>query len=95
MGTHTFLIEANTFAEPIDDRFQRYVLTLQPASGGEAKEVDGFYGNDGTPYSGQINASRQNGNPGRVAGDRRPGAAGYVMGGEASTHVFAAFQSDD
>ncbi len=95
VGTHTFLIEANTFAEPIEDGNQRYALILQPTSGGEAKPAAGFYGDDGAPHTGQINASRQDGNPGRPAGDRRPGAAGYVIGGEASPHVFEAFQSDN
>ncbi len=95
IGNSTFVVEANTFAEPIDDQNQNYAVAFQPVTGGDPVEAAGFFGDDGTPYVGQINGSRQNGNPGRVAGDRRPGATGYVVGGEASPHLYDPFQSDD
>ena len=95
IGNETFVIEANTFAEPVDDLNQNYAVAFQPVGGGDGRSEQGFFGDDGSPYAGQINASRQNGNPGRVAGDRRPGATHYVVGGEASPHAFDAFQSDD
>jgi len=94
LGTTTFLVEGNTFADGSSD-MQRYVVALQPAAGGAAKLAEGFYADNGTAFKGQINASRQNGNPGRVAGDTRPGAVNYIVGGEASPHVFAEFQSGD
>jgi hypothetical protein len=94
MGTSTFLIEGNTFAEGTTDK-QRYVVALQPAAGGVGRTVDGFYADNGTPFRGAINASRQNGNPGRVAGDKRPGATKYIVGGEASPHTLAEFGSDN
>lgn len=94
LGTTTFLIEGNTFAQD-STTLQRYVVALQPAAGGAAKLAEGFYADNGTAFKGQINASRQNGNPGRVAGDTRPGAVNYIVGGEASPHVFAEFQSGD
>ena len=94
LGTSTFLIEGNTFAAGTTDK-QRYVVALQPAAGGAGRTVDGFYADNQTPFSGAINASRQNGNPGRVAGDKRPGATKYIVGGEASPHTLAEFGSDN
>lgn len=94
LGTSTFLIEGNTFAEGTTDK-QRFVVALQPAAGGAGKTVEGFYADDKTPFKGAINASRQNGNPGRVAGDKRPGATRYIVGGEASPHVLSEFGSDN
>lgn len=92
LGTTTFLIEGNAFAQDTSDA-QRYVVALQPAAGGAMKLGEGFFADNGTPFTGQINASRQNGNPGRVAGDRRPGAVNFMVGGEASPHVYEPFQS--
>lgn len=94
LGDSTFLIEGNTFAKDSTAN-QRYVVALQPAAGGPMKLVEGFYADDKTPFSDQINLSRQNGNPGRVAGDKRPGAKDYVVGGETSVHMLPAFQSDN
>ncbi len=94
LGNSTFLIEGNTFAEGFTDQ-QRYVVALQPAAGGAKNTVEGFYADNGTPFTGRINFSRNNGNPGRVAGDKRPGATHYVVGGEASPHVVDEFKSDN
>lgn len=95
LGTSTFLIEGNTFADDGLMMNQRYVVMLQPAAGGAPKMVEGFYADNGQPFKGQINASRQNGNPGRVAGDKRPGAVNYIVGGEASPHAYNEFLSDN
>ncbi|HVY70751.1 MAG TPA: hypothetical protein VHH73_12545, partial [Verrucomicrobiae bacterium] len=94
LGTSTFLVEANTFAEASSDS-QRFVVAFQPAAGGAMKLGEAFFADNGTPFRGAINASRQNGNPGRVAGDKRPGAVNFVAGGEASPHTLPAFQSDN
>ena len=94
LGNSTFLIEGNTFAEGIDNE-QRFVVALQPVAGGAKNTVEGFYADNGTPFTGQINLSRRDGNPGRVAGDKRPGAQNYVVGAEASPHAISAFQSDN
>jgi len=93
LGNSVFLIEGNTFADGSATE-QRYVVAFQPAGGKPMKLGEGFFGDDGKPYKGQINASRQNGNPGRVAGDKRPGAVNFIVGGEASPHAFPAFGSD-
>lgn len=93
IGTTHFLVEANTFADQSTEH-QRFVVAVQPAAGGAAKTVEGFHTDAGAPYKGQINLSRQNGNPGRVAGDKRPGAVNYIVGGEISAHGFPEFQSN-
>jgi hypothetical protein len=86
LGNSTFLIEGNTFA--VDSTAeQRFVVAFQPAAGGAMKLGDAFFSDAGQPYRGPINASRQNGNPGRVAGDKRPGAVNFMAGAEASPHV--------
>jgi hypothetical protein len=95
LGTSTFLIEGNTFADDGTLSNQRYVVALQPAAGGAMKLGEGFYADNGQPFKGQINLSRQNGNPGRVAGDLRPGAVNFMVGGEASPHAVTEFQSDN
>jgi len=95
LGTSTFLIEGNTFAEDGTDANQRYVVALQPAAGATMKLGEGFYADNGQPFKGVINLSRPNGNPGRVAGDTRPAAINFMVGGEASPHGIAEFQSDN
>ena len=94
LGDSTFLIEGNTFAESSTDN-QRFVVYLQPAAGGQGKLGEAFFADNGQPFRDQVNASRQNGNPGRVAGDKRPGAVNFMAGAEASPHVYPAFQSDN
>ena len=93
LGTSTFLLECNTFAN--DEASQRFVVGLQPAAGGAMRLGEAFYTDSGLPFQGPINLSRQNGNPGRVAGDTRPGAVNFIVGGEASPHAFPEFQSDN
>jgi hypothetical protein len=96
LGDSTFLIEANTFAENTEppNSAQRFVLAFQPAGGGDHGLGECFYSDDGMPYRNQINLSRQNGNPGRVAGDKRPGAKNFITGAEASPHGLAEFRGD-
>lgn len=94
LGTTTFLIEGNTFADQSASE-QRFVVALQPAAGGAMKLAEAFYTDAGVPFKGAINASRQNGNPGRVAGDTRPGAVAYITGAEASPHLLDGFNTDN
>jgi len=94
VGTSTFLIEGNTFADGSSSE-QRYVVAMQPAAGGTMKLGEAFFNDAGVPFKGAINASRQNGNPGRVAGDPRPGAVNFITGAEASPHVVDGFNSDN
>lgn len=93
LGSSTFLIEGNTFATN-DAADQQYVVYLQPATGGAGRLGAGFFSDNGKPFLSQINLSRQNGNPGRVGGDRRPGATNFVTAAETSAGQIADFQSD-
>lgn len=94
LGTSTFLVEGNTFAESTLD-MQRYVVAFQGVTGGAMKLGEVFFSDNGAPYRGPVNLSRQNGNPGRVAGDKRPGAVNFITGGEASPHGYPdLFNSD-
>ncbi|PYX63927.1 MAG: hypothetical protein DMG78_31095, partial [Acidobacteria bacterium] len=104
LGDTTFLIGANTYA---DDQtppagaditqgppFQRFVVTFQPAAGGAPKIGEEFFTDAGSLYRGVISYSRQNGNPQRVAGDKRIGATNFLTAAETSAGQNPAFQSD-
>lgn len=95
LGDSTFLIEANTFANDGSATYQNNAIILQPAAGGPAKIVPAFSSDAGIPFKGQINLSRQNGNPGRVAGDKRVGAVNYLTAAEVSLGQLAEFRSDN
>ena len=104
MGDTTFLIGFNTFA---DDQtipagatitagapFQRFAVAFQPAAGGAAKIGEHLFTDAGAPYRGVANYRRQNGNPQRVAGDKRLGATTFLPASETSIGQNPAFQSD-
>lgn len=95
LGTSTFLIEANTFADDGMLANQRYALAFQPVAGGAHALGEGFFDDNGVPFKAQINLSRQNGNPGRVTGDKRPGAVNFMVGGETTIHMLPEFKSDN
>ncbi|MGB9623496.1 MAG: hypothetical protein ACPMAQ_01405 [Phycisphaerae bacterium] len=94
LGNSTFLFESNTYAESspgVPNTYKmRFAVAFQPVAGGPFGEGEVFFGDDGTPYRGPINTSRQEGNPGRIAGDKRPGARYFMTGGEASPHYYPA-----
>ncbi|MGQ9650952.1 MAG: hypothetical protein ACUVXJ_12650 [Phycisphaerae bacterium] len=94
LGNSVFLFESNTYAESApgnpDFTKMRYAVAFQPVVGGAYAPGEVFFGDDGNPYRGRINTSRQEGNPGRIAGDKRPGARYFMAGGEASPHYFPA-----
>jgi hypothetical protein len=93
LGDSTFLIEFNTFANDGSLANQNNVVAKQPAAGGAPKLGYCFYADDGTPFAGPINLSRQNGNPGRVAGDLRYGATKFITECEVSLGQLAPFQT--
>ena len=93
MGDSTFLIGSGQFAD--DGSWnsstnlmgsrpnQRYVVTLQNATGGAPKAGEVFYDDSGQPY--RLHAMQRQRNPGvRVAGDKRPGATNFIAGGTAA-----------
>lgn len=93
LGNSAFLFESNTYAESSlgvpDATRMRYAVAFQPVAGGAHAPGEVFFGDDGNPYRGPI-SSRQEGNPGRVAGDKRPGARYFITGGEARPHYYPA-----
>jgi nitrite reductase/ring-hydroxylating ferredoxin subunit len=94
MGQSVFLIGANTFANDGTFSNQQFVVTLQPAAGGAPTNASEFYSDNGKPFTTQINLSRQNGNPQRVAGDHRAGATNFVAMAETSAGQLTPFQSN-
>ena len=99
LGTSTFLIECSTFALYADGSQdpdnQRQVVAFQPVAGGAMKLGEAFFADDGTPFRLANNLSRQNGNPGRVVGDKRPGATTFLTLAETSVGQLEPFQSNN
>jgi hypothetical protein len=105
LGDSTFLIGFTTFADdqtpPLNAvitagaPFQRFVVAFQPAAGGPLVIGEHFFTDDRTPYRGVTNYRRQNGNPQRVAGDKRYGAVNFLTAAETSLGQNPAFRLDD
>jgi hypothetical protein len=100
LGDSTFLIESNIYADSPDPTnpnptMQRFGMVFQPVGGPPGTQGEAFFADNGTPYRLPINNYRENGNPGRVAGDKRPLAMNFITGGETSADEFPAFQSDN
>ena len=93
IGDSTFLIEFNTYANDGSLTHQNNAVAKQPAAGGPAKVDYCFYGDNGLRFKGILNYRRQNGNPGRVAGDLRYGANKFITEAEVSIGQDPAFQS--
>jgi hypothetical protein len=94
LGDSVFLVGANTFADDGAFLNQRYAVTFQPAAGGPPVVGDEFFADDGAAFRQPIDLSRQNGNPERIAGDRRPGAKNFVSMAETSAGQLAPFMSN-
>jgi len=106
LGEKVFLIQCekfvddgtfNTIGTPPNAGSQRYVLAFQPAAVGtsaNAKLGECFYDDSGNRYTNQI-SSRQNGNPGRVYGDRRYDGTNIATGGEANPQNYGSFFNSD
>jgi hypothetical protein len=95
MGESTFLIEFNTYANDGSFANQNNGVAIQPAAGGPGKMSYAYYDDTGKPFPGIINLSRQNGNPGRVAGDKRVGATNFITECETSLGQLLPFQSNN
>jgi len=93
IGEKVFVVEVNKFADDGTASVQRYVVAFQPAAPGtwaNGKLGECFYDDYGKPYTNGI-SSRNDGNPGRVYGDRRDGAVNFVTGGEADPQDYPGF----
>jgi hypothetical protein len=74
LGNSVFLIESNTYAQPVDptNLMQRFGLVVQAADGSAAGLGEGFFADDGTP----LQRPHQ-----QLPPEREPGAGG---GGQAA-----------
>ena len=61
---------------------------------GNVSEYWAFYDDAGNPYTGPFNEARKDGNPPRIACDRRSGSTTYVTGQEATPYLYDEFNSD-
>ncbi len=91
LGDSTFLISYGTWAD--DQANQNFIVVKQPAAGGPAKIGYMFDDDGGLPFTAQINLSRQNGNPPRVAGDKRYGGNKFITMAETSAGQLVPFQT--
>lgn len=98
LGGSVFLMSQNTYAllpsGSTSTAYQRHALVFQPVGGGPFDRGDVFFGDHFDPYRGQVNGSRQNGNPAVVAGDTRPGGVHIMAGAEASPHNWGVAPAD-
>jgi hypothetical protein len=92
VGDSTFLIGFNTFANDGTFNNQNFMVAKQPAAGGAAKLDYEFYDDNGAAFKGVIDPSRNNGNPQRVAGDKRTGATLFITEAETSIGQISEFQ---
>ena len=103
LGDSTFLIGMNIFADDqtvppgatYSGPAQRFIVAFQPAGGGQPKIGEHYFTDAGAPFRGVVNLSRENGNPQRVAGDKRHGAVNFMTASETSLGQIAGFQSDN
>jgi hypothetical protein len=93
LGDSTFLIGFNTYANDGAFANQNFVVAKQPAAGGAAKLDYEFYDDTSVPFKGVINLSRPNGNPERVAGDKRVGSVNFITMAETSIGQLTPFQA--
>jgi len=73
---------------------QRDIVVLQPARGGTPVVGEHLYTDAGAPYRGVMNLSRNNGNPNRVAADKRYGAVNFITEQESSIGQIQGFNTD-
>ncbi|HLX69374.1 MAG TPA: hypothetical protein VKV04_07085, partial [Verrucomicrobiae bacterium] len=95
VGDSTFLIGINTYANDGTLANQNYAVAKQPGAGGPAQVSYEFYDDTSHPFPGIINLSRQNGNPERVAGDKRIGATTFITEAEVSIGQITGFMSNN
>jgi hypothetical protein len=96
-GTIAVIAGVHGLAEdgiPITESQNAMVAFLRPGST-EFEEYWAFYGDDSLePYTANFNSTRTDGNPPRIAVDRRPGGTRYCVGLEATAWDFEEFTLD-
>jgi len=91
-GDGTIAIIAGAFPEGKTEGYNSKVAFVAPD--GTISEYWAFYADNGTPYTGGFNETRKDGNPPRIAADRRAGGVRYITGQEATPFEYAAFRTD-
>ena len=93
-GDGTIVVCANTFADgTTSDSMNLKVAFVNPLTG-EVKDYWAYYTDAGTPYTGNFNESRKDGNPGRLATDRRAGGVRYAVAMESTPYNYDEFNTD-
>lgn len=93
-GDGTILVGANTFADgSTSDSMNMKVAYVNPNTG-EVKEYWAYYTDAGTPYTGNFNDVRKDGNPARAAADQRAGGVRYVVAMESTPYNYSEFNTD-
>jgi len=93
IGEKVFVVECNKFADDGTASNERYVLAFQPARPGtwaDAGLGNCFYDDNGKPYTNAI-SSRQDGNPGRVYGDRRYDGVNFATSAESDPQDYSTY----
>ncbi len=95
MGDGSLIFVANTTAGSSGD-----LATERPAVGVvnpdlSYNEYAGAYDDAGNPWMENLDNERSDGNPPVIAGDRRPGNRGYIVGNECTPMDFGEFSSDN
>jgi hypothetical protein len=92
LGDGTLLLIANTFQASGGDSEVSWVLAVNPD--GTVDEYPAFQGDDGTPYTSNMDTIRTDGNPPKIAGDLRDGSTKYVVANESTPFEFSPFNTD-
>ncbi|MEW6236782.1 MAG: hypothetical protein AB1656_15470 [Candidatus Omnitrophota bacterium] len=85
-GDGTIILIAGAYPEGLTAGFNSKVAFINVD--GTIQEYWAFYTDKGQPYTGGFNETRKDGNPPRVAADRRPGGILYVTGQEATPYMY-------
>ncbi len=92
-GDGTIIVTANT--HPAEEAGMNAKVAFADPLTGEVQEFWAFYTDAGEPWTGPFNEKRQDGNPARVAADRRPGGTHYIVGMESTPYLYDEFNSGD
>ena len=95
LGDGTLLVVANTFAEGDAGGNSEVAVIVAIYPDGSVEEYAGFLADDGTPYLGNMDTIRTDGNPPKIAGDLRDGSARYAVANESTPYNYDEFTSDD
>lgn len=93
-GAGDIILAVNTFADGDAGGDSEVAALVILKSDGSIMESWGFYGDNGEPYTENMDVVRTDGNPPSVAGDKRPGSRKFIVGNEATPMDFSAFGSD-